>query len=166
MSTPPPIDLDDVRRLPAQFDQPVGGDFIDQNGHMNIGHYFRLSSLAAWELLKALGMDDDYIPRRGLSFFTVEHRLRYLGELREGQRFTVRAGLVGRTGKALHGAAFVVDEEQSRIACVFEAVYVHVSMESRRATAIPGDLTAGLDQTIAAYDDWLPRVATGLSLQR
>ena len=30
-----------ILKLPAQFDQTVPEEFIDENGHMNIGDYFR-----------------------------------------------------------------------------------------------------------------------------
>lgn len=156
----------DVRRLPAFRDQTVPPDFMDENGHMNIGHYFRLGSHAVWDLFKQLGMGEDYIAARGLSFFTVEHRLGYLGELRQGQRFSIRAGLVGRTGKAVHAAAYVLDEDNDRVACAVETIHVHVSMESRRATEIPEDLRTTFDADIAEHAAWLGPVADGLTLRR
>ena len=160
---------DHVRRLPAHAGgstpSRVPEEWADENGHMNIGHYFRLASHAVWHRMRDLGMAEDYITARGHSFFVVEHRLRYLGELRPGQRFSVRGGLVGLTGKALHGAAFVLDEGGDRVACTFEAVYVHVAMDTRRAAPVPEDLQTSYAAEIAAHADWLPAVAQGLSLR-
>ena len=159
-------DLTDVRTLPVYDERVVPEDYIDENGHMNIGHYFRLTSHAVWHRVSELGMGADYIERRGMSFFTVEHRIAYLAELRLGQRFSVRAGVVDRAARAMHGAAYVVDEEGDRIACALEAIYVHIEMADRRAAPIPDDLAAALDREIEERSGWLPAVATGLALRR
>lgn len=156
---------DQVRSLPTFFDQTVSPDAIDENGHMNISCYFRYGSWAPWKLLGELGMADDYIEARGLSFFTVEHSIRYLGELRLDEPYSVHPAFVGRTSKAAHAIAFVLDRTRDTVVCVMEVMYVHVSMQTRRACEIPDDLAASLDAEIAAHP-WATEVATGLSLRR
>ncbi len=151
--------------LTTLTDRVVPADHIDQNGHMNIAHYFREGSIGAWQLVVDRATGEDYIERRGLSFFTVEHRLAYLAELRAGERYSVHATVVGRSDKAVHAAAFVVDREHDRVACRMELVYVHVDMDDRRATPIPDDVAARLD-AVAAEHPWVAEVATGLSLRR
>ena len=162
--------VEDVRTLPAYAGAgappTVPPDWADENGHMNISHYFRLASWAVWGRLRDLGMAEDYIEQRGSSFFTVEHRIGYTGEMRLGQPFSVRASFVERAERTLHGAAYVVDEGRGQVACWLEAIYVHVSMETRRASPIPEDIAALLDGEIAARASWLGPVATGLSLRR
>ncbi|WP_460814380.1 acyl-CoA thioesterase [Nocardioides korecus] len=157
----------DVRTLPAYDGAPgtVPQDWADENGHMNISHYFRLASHATWHRMRDLGMSEDYIGTRGHSFFVVEHRIRYLAELRPGQAFTVHGGLVGLADKVLHGAAFVLDAEHDRVACTFEALYVHVSMATRRAASVPADLRAAFTAEIDAHAPWLAPVAQGLQLR-
>jgi acyl-CoA thioester hydrolase len=161
VSTLPPVEK--IRTLPAYFDMPVPDDYIDVNGHMNIVKYFELATWAPWRLVDDLGVDDDYIAR-GQSFFTVEHHVRYLGELRLGERLSVRPALVGRTGKAVHGISFVLDEARDKVACTLELMYVHVSMASRRALDVPDDIGAALDASIAGTT-WVAPYATGLSLR-
>jgi acyl-CoA thioester hydrolase len=158
--------IDQIRTLPAFTESEVSEDFIDENGHMNIGDYFRLGSWAVWTRLADLGMGPDYIERRGSSFFTVEHRIGYTGEMRLGQPFSVRASFVDRAEKTLHGAAYVLDEGRDEVACWLEAIYVHVSMQTRRASPIPEDLAQVIDEEIAARADWLAPAATGLTLRR
>lgn len=157
--------VDQVRSLPSFFDQAVPPEFIDQNGHMNINDYFNLATWAPWKRLVELGVDDSYISDRGLSFFTVEHHIRYLGELRLGERFSIGTGFVGRSAKALLGAAFVLDHERDRLSCVLEVKYVHISIGTRRAVDLPDDVAALLDAEIAAHP-WVADVATHLSLAR
>lgn len=166
MSPAPPLPTaDQVRSLPSYFDQTVSPDAIDENGHMNISYYFRYGSWAPWKRLGELGMAEDYIESREMSFFTVEHAIRYLGELRLDEPYAVHTGFVGRTAKAAHAIAFVLDRTRDRVACVMEVMYVHVSMETRRACDIPDDLAAALDAEIAAHP-WVADAATGLSLRR
>lgn len=157
--------IDQVRSLPAYFEMTVPEDFIDENGHMNITKYFDLGAWAPWKRLGELGMGEDYIERRQQSFFTVEHHIRYLGELRLGEPLSVRTAIVERTHKAVHGISFVVDESRDKIACVMEISYVHVSMESRRSAPIPDDVAAGIDGEIAQRG-WALEAATGLTLRR
>lgn len=165
MTTPPLPSIDQVRSLPSFHAQDVPEHFIDENGHMNIGHFFMLGAMAPWERLGELGSGGPYIEERGLSFFTVEHHIRYLGELRLGESLSVRPGLAGRTAKALHAISFVVDEGRDRVACSMEVMYVHVSMQTRRAVDIPDDVAAALDAEMAAHP-WVADVADGLALRR
>ncbi len=132
---------------------------------MNISHYFRLASHATWHRMRDLGMAEDYIATRGRSFFVVEHRLRYLAELRPGERFSVHGTLVAQASKALHGVAFVLDGERDRVACTFEAIWVHVDMDTRRAAPIPPDLRDSFATEIDRHADWVAPVAHGLSLR-
>lgn len=158
---------DQVRALPAQADREVTSDVIDENGHMNIAHYFHPAAYAVWETMQQAGVDADYIAHRGLSFFTVEHHLRYLAEMRLGDRFTVRPQLLERSDKVLHALSYVLDETHDRLACVLEVSYVHVSMEDRRAVPVPDDVAAALDRGIAAGRlGWDPPVTGTMGVRR
>jgi acyl-CoA thioester hydrolase len=159
----PPIHQ--VRSLPAYFEMTVPADYIDENGHMNITKYFELATWAPWRRIGELGVDVDYIRHRQHSFFTVEHHIRYLGELRLDEPLSVRPAFVGRTDKALHNISYVVDESRDKIACTMEIMYVHVSMESRRAVPVPDDIATALDAEIAGTT-WAAADATGLKLRR
>ncbi len=135
-------------QLPALFDQAVPEEFIDENGHMNIGDYFRLCSHAIWKSTIAVGLGEEYINEHKQSMFTVEQHMRYYGELRLGQPFTVHTRLLERSARALHGISFVVDQEKRSLACTQEATLVHVSMETRAAVDLPADIATALDELI------------------
>jgi acyl-CoA thioester hydrolase len=152
-----------VAALPSYFDQEVPEKYVDMNGHMNIAHYFELGAWGPWKRLTDLGMPEDYMTT-GSSFFTASHHISYLSELRQGERFAVHAAFAERTDKALHSVGFVVDHTHRRVACVMEVVHVHVSMETRRATSIPGWLADPLDAEIRTTP-WVADVATGLDLR-
>lgn len=162
--TPALPDLELVRSLPVYYDREVPEELIDENGHLNINGYFRDGTAALWEHAKSLGIDEDYLGTRRLSFFTVEHHIRYFGEMRRGDRYAVHTGFLARNAKAAHGMAYVVDNTRDQVACSLEIMYVHVSMDSRRSTPIPEDVGAVLDRDIAAHP-WLAGQAHGLALR-
>jgi acyl-CoA thioester hydrolase len=156
-------DFEVVAALPSYFDREVPEEYVDMNGHMNISHYFELGALGPWKRLTDLGMPEAYMTT-GSSFFTASHHISYLSELRQGERFAVHAAFVERTDKALHSVGLVVDHSHRRVACVMEVVHVHVSMETRRASSIPGWLADPIDAEILSTP-WVAAVARGLDLR-
>jgi acyl-CoA thioester hydrolase len=155
-------------QLPATFDRLVPEEFIDENGHMNIGDYFRLCSHALWNATIAAGLGDDYIEEHQQSLFTVEQHMRYYGELRLGQRFTVHTRLLERSARVVHGMSFVVDQETRALACTQEATLVHVSTASRSAVDLPAAIGKALDTQIASGDalGWAAPVCGSMGIRR
>ena len=76
-------------------------DWIDYNGHMTEFRYSQVCSDATDAVLTAGGMDADYLAR-GLSFYTVETHIRYLGEMALGDEFAVASHILSFDGKKLH----------------------------------------------------------------
>ncbi|MGJ9422182.1 thioesterase family protein [Aeromicrobium sp. CF3.5] len=139
---------DQVSELPLAHAGEVETSFIDENGHMNIGDYFRLTSHALWDDTRTAGISDSYIAERDLSMFTVEQHVRYLGEMRLGDRFTVHNRFIARSGKVVHAMAFLLDLEKQRLACTMEVSWVHVNMTTRSASDLPDDIAAGFDALV------------------
>ena len=155
-------------QIPATFDRVVPEEFIDENGHMNIGDYFRLCSHALWNATIEAGLGDDYIEEHQQSLFTVEQHMRYYGELRLGQRFTVHTRLLERSARVVHGMSFVVDQEKRALACTQEATLVHVSTASRSTVDLPQDVGQALDAQIAAGNalGWAAPVCGSMGVRR
>lgn len=167
MSTSLPT-YDQVVELPAQISRSVPAEFIDENGHMNIGRYLLLGGEALWKRsLADLGMDEDYIPSRGMSTFTAEHHLQYFSEMLEGTDVSVRVRLLERSDKVFHAVSLVVDESQRRLSCVVEATIVHIDMTTRRPTPFPDDVAALLDVALKADAlDWPAPVCGAMGVRR
>lgn len=157
-----------IVQLPALFDQKVREEFIDENGHMNIGDYFRLCSHAMWKSTITAGLGETYIAEHQQSLFTVEQHMRYYGELRLGQRFTVHTRLLERSARVVHGMTFVVDQERGALACTQETTLVHVSTASRSTVDIPVAIGDALDDMIAASDalGWDAPVCGAMGIRR
>jgi acyl-CoA thioester hydrolase len=167
VSTPLPT-YDQVVELPAQISRSVPAEFIDENGHMNIGRYLLLGGEALWKRsLSDLGMNESYIPERGLSTFTAEHHLQYFSEMLEGTEVSVRVRLLERSDKVFHAVSLVVDETTQRLSCVVEATIVHIDMTTRRPTPFPDDIAALLDLALKADAlDWAAPVCGAMGVRR
>jgi acyl-CoA thioester hydrolase len=159
---------DQVLELPETIRQQVPADFIDENGHMNIGRYFELSAQAVWLRYTEVGMGQAYIDERGLTTFTAEHHLRYLAELRLGEELSVHVRAVDRSAKVLHTMAFVVDRSNRRLACTFEDTLVHVDLATRRPRDLPEDIATRLDAMLAEHRGlaWAPPVCGVMGVRR
>lgn len=154
--------------MPATFDQTVPEEFIDENGHMNVGDYFRLCSRAMWNATITAGLGDSYIDEYHQSLFTVEQHMRYFGELRLGQRFTVHLRLLERSARVVHGMSFVVDHQKRSLACTQETTLVHVSTETRSTVDLPAAIADALDAQISAGDalGWDAPVCGAMGVRR
>ena len=147
--------VEQVRELRPTRSLEVPETYLDENDHMNIGRYFEEAATALWEQVIEMGLGQSYIEERGLSTFTAEQHITYLGELRRGDRFSVHVRILERSDKVLHSMAIVVDDTHDRLACVFESTAVHVDMTSRRTVPFPDDIGALLDAEIQKTDvDW------------
>lgn len=158
---------DQVIALPTTREGVVESGFIDENGHMNVGDYFRLTSHSLWDATRDAGVTDEYIGERGMSLFTVEQHVRYLGEMRLGERFTVHHRFLARSEKVVHAMSFLVDQDKCRLACTMEVSWVHVDMTTRRSVPLPDDVAAAFDALIAdsAALDWAAPVSGAMGVR-
>jgi acyl-CoA thioester hydrolase len=174
MSPVPPPSFAQVTELPALVETTVTPDWIDTNGHMNIRHYFDLGALGVQAGCLDAGFDPGSRHRaeeasgRRQGLFTAEHHLRYYTEVREGSRVSVHCRVIERSDKALHMMVFLIDRTREALACTFEAVLLHVSLENRRTTPLPEDVVPGFDRCIAAGTAlrWAPPVCGSMGVRR
>ena len=158
---------DQVRQLPAVRTAVVGEDALDENDHMTIGRYFEELARALWDRTIALGMGQEYIDGRGLSTFTAEQHLTYLGELRRGDEFSLHVRMVERSDKVLHAVVMMLDVTRDRLACVFESTAVHVDMATRRPAPFPDDIAVTLDAALHADAvDWPAPLCGAMGVRR
>lgn len=155
MTTPLPT-YDQVLELPAQILRVVPEEYIDENGHMNIGRYLELGGSALWERSqRELGMPETYISDRGFSTFTAEHHLTYYAEVLAGEEVSVHVRLLDRSAKTFHAVSLILNRSRQQVACAVETMIVHMDMSNRRPTDFPDDVAALLDAALVAdVVDW------------
>ncbi len=131
----------DARTPILTVDRAVPIDWTDYNGHMNEARYLQAFGDATDRLMLLLGCDAAYIAG-GHSFFTAETHIRHLDEARAGDRIRVETQVVagaGRTMRLFHRMLC-----GDRLLATGEHMMIHVSLETRKATASLDAVAAAL----------------------
>ncbi|MCE9605702.1 MAG: thioesterase family protein [Planctomycetia bacterium] len=143
-------------------DLPITGrgevlpDWIDEMGHMNVMWYTHLFSRAVFGFFDLFGFTPEYMQTHAAGSFALELHVRYLAEVRVGQKVTLRTRVLGRTAKRMHYMQFLIIDGSEKLSATGELVSAHVDMKVRRQSPLPEALTAKLDPLIAAHAklDW------------
>ena len=117
-------------------------DWIDYNGHMTESRYLDCFAMATDRLMEIVGCTSDYIATGG-SYFTAETHLRHLDETKAGVPIEVHTRVLNGQGKKMH-----LWHEMSSggvLLATAEAMLIHVSLETRRASVPSDEIAANLD---------------------
>jgi acyl-CoA thioesterase FadM len=157
---------DDIASLPAHAKQSVPAAFEDLNGHLNIRHYLGIASEGLDESLVEVGIPTDW-RNTGRAVFSAEHHLTYFHELRTGDRVSVRVRLVGRSERAVHVLAYLVDEGREQVSYVMEEIFLCIDMETRRTTSWNDDIAAKIDARVKEHQElpFEPELSGSMSLR-
>ena len=114
-------------------------EYIDPNGHMNVGYYSVLFDKALdlpWDIL---GLGSAGIAASGRSSFALETHVTYQRELREGDPLDFTFQLIDFDGKRMHYFMTMLHGNERWLAATSEAISICVDMATRRSTAWPAD---------------------------
>lgn len=128
-------------------------DWTDYNGHMNEARYLQAFGDATDRLMELVGCDADYISSGG-SYFTAETHIRHVDEVHAGARVTIKTQVLNGAGKKMH--LFHEMFEEDRLLATGEHMLIHVSLETRKASA-PADHIAARLEAIAEIHAQLDR---------
>ena len=129
-------------------------DWTDYNGHMNESRYGQVYSDAADEIMKLVGADAEYIAG-GLSYFTVDIRIRFLAEALVGETIHVHSQVLEGKGKKLRLFNEMFREDGTLLS-TGEQLLIHVNLETRRACE-PANEVQQKVAALAAAHATLPR---------
>lgn len=113
------------------IERTIPVDWADYNGHMNESRYGQVFSDAADAVMAAIGADRAYVDG-GLSYFTVDIRIRFLAETHAGQKIIVRSRIKEGRGKKMRLFHEMVQPDGTLLA-TGEQVLIHVDLGTRRA---------------------------------
>ena len=139
----------------APFDEHrdvVRPEWIDENGHFNMGYYVVAFDLATDTWLDHIGLSASERARSGVTTFTLESHVNYLRELREGAplRFTTR--LLAFDQKRIHYLHEMHHATDGFLAATNELMSLHVSLETRRAAPMSADVLARLAEVLSLHE--------------
>jgi acyl-CoA thioester hydrolase len=113
--------------------------WIDYNGHMNMGYYTVLLDRCADEAFAEMGFGPDYKAQRGLTTYTAEFHIRYLREVKLGDRLFSTFHLLDHDAKRFHSFQELYHED-GWLAATGEGLTLHVDLSGPRVVAMPEDI--------------------------
>ena len=129
----------------------VRPEWIDDNGHLNMGYYVVVFDYATDAWLDHLGLSASERERMGVATFTLESHVNYLREVLEAAplRFTTR--LLGFDAKRIHYFHEMHHATEGYLAATNELMSLHVSQETRRAAPMAPELLARLADVLRQH---------------
>ena len=137
--------------LPVTVDRQVPQSWTDYNGHMNEAHYVEASAAASDRFMEMIGADGNYIAS-GKSYFTVENHVRYLDEIKAGERLRVTTQVLNASGKKLHLFHTLMAGE-AKVSATVETMLVHVDLSTRRSCDPDPKISAKIEGYASAHAD-------------
>jgi carnitine 3-dehydrogenase len=152
LDTTPAVDLGAAPlRLHATRVPP---EWVDYNGHAHESRYLQVFGDTTDALLRAIGIDADYVAASG-SYFTVETHLSHLGQARAGDRLEVTTQVLAHDPKRLH-IFHVLHGPGDAVLATAEMMLLHVDAATGRAAPAHADVLARVARIAEAHAG-LPR---------
>jgi acyl-CoA thioester hydrolase len=145
--------------LPAPFDRyrdRVRPEWIDGNGHMNVGYYLVVFDYATDEFLAWVGLDERHRREHRVTTFCLEAHVTYHREVRSGDPLRFTTLLLGHDAKRIHYFHTMYHATAGYLAATNELMSLHVSEATRRG----GPMAPGILERLARIQkahDGLPR---------
>lgn len=141
----------DIAQPIHTIERTVPLDWTDYNGHMNESRYGQVFSDAADAMMVMIGADQDYVAN-GMSYFTVDIRIRFLDEAHAGDPLNVTTQVLEGRGKKMrlfHRLRHV----DGRVLATGEQLLIHVNLETRRSSEPAPAVLARLTEIAAVHAD-------------
>jgi acyl-CoA thioester hydrolase len=145
--------------IPAPFDgyrDRVRPEWMDHNGHMNMGFYVVVFDFATDEFFRWIGLDASHRSRQRVTTFALEAHVTYHREVRVGDPLRFTTLLLGHDAKRLHYFHEMYHADENYLAATNELMSLHVSEATRRGAPMAPEILDRL-RSIQAAHDRLPR---------
>jgi acyl-CoA thioester hydrolase len=134
----------------------VRADWIDHNGHMNMGYYLVVFDLATDEFMRWVGLDAAHRRERRVTTFCLEAHVTYHREVRAGDPLRFTTHLLAHDAKRLHYIHAMYHATDGYLAATNELMSLHVALETRRGSPMAAEVLDRLGE-IQTVHDALPR---------
>ena len=127
----------DLKKCFASGELTVQPDWIDYNGHMNVGYYVVAFDKATDALLDHLGLGAAYRHEHNGSVFVLEAHVTYDHEVGSGDRLLFRTQILDHDAKRVHIFHRMYHAEDRYLAATNELMIMHVDLKTRRSAPFP-----------------------------
>ena len=127
----------------------VKQDWIDYNGHMNMGYYLvAFDQIATDNFFDYLGIGLDHKQAVNKSTFSLAANIDFIGELMEGDPMRFTTQLVDFDQKRLHFMHCLYHADQGYLAATNENLGMYIDMGTRRSTRFSEEQMARFQQEL------------------
>lgn len=135
-------------------DFAVPPQYLDRNGHMNIGYYSVIFDQALDRPWPLLGLGYDNIAadgKSGHSTFALESHVTYQREVREGDPLDFTFQVVDVDAKRIHYFMTMLHRRERWLAATLESISMCIDMTTRRSAPWPDESAARLQSVFEAH---------------
>lgn len=134
-------------------------EWIDLNGHLNMGYYGVLFDLGMDDASGLFGLGWDYTKQGTHTTYSAEFRIRYVQELHLDHRVRATFRLLDVGPKAFHFCQELLHED-GWVAATGEGISLHIDQSGPRVVPYPPEVKQKLDDLLAAQahlpvPDWV-----------
>jgi acyl-CoA thioester hydrolase len=116
----------------------VPPEWIDYNGHMNVAYYTMAFDQAIDRFLEdELGIGESFVARDRQGPYALQAHIHYMGELLEGDEFSVSILLHDHDAKRMHLVLEMWNSDTGVVSATCEEVLMNVDLETRRSAPYP-----------------------------
>jgi len=126
-------------------------EWIDYNGHMNVGYYHVAFDVAAEAFFQFLGFTPEFRRAHRVTTFALESHLNFLREVKEGDALRFEARLLDHDAKRIHFYQEMFHASGGHLAASCESLSACVSQAERRTAPMPAALLERLAVIQAAH---------------
>jgi acyl-CoA thioester hydrolase len=134
----------------------VRAEWIDHNGHMNMGYYLVVFDFATDAFLAWVGLDAAHRRAHEVTTFCLEAHVTYHREVRSGDPLRFTTVLLAHDAKRVHYLHTMYHATEGYLAATNELMSLHVHLATRRGGPMAPGVRARLASIQAAHDR-LPR---------
>ena len=114
----------------------VKPEWIDYNGHMNMGYYLvAFDHIATDQFYDSMNIGVGHKQALGKTTFTLGANIDFLREVLEGDKLRISSQLMDYDHKRLHYIHCMYHDEQNYLAATNECLGMYIDLETRRSTS-------------------------------
>jgi acyl-CoA thioester hydrolase len=126
---------------PFSTEAIVSPDWIDYNGHMNMGYYLvAFDHIATDRYFDFLGIGIDHKQAENKTTFSLAANIDFIREVLEGDSLRFETRMLDFDHKRIHYIHSMYHAEQGYLASTNECLTLYIDMATRRSTPFSDDL--------------------------
>lgn len=134
----------------------VRPEWIDDNGHMNMGFYLVVFDMASTPFFHFVGLGREHRRARNITTFAAESHILFRREVREGDPMRFQARLLGFDSRKIHFAQRMFHATEGYLAATMESLSLHIDGGQRRVSPMAPEVQARMAAIKAAHDKTEP----------